>query len=409
MEKLFSLGEIYVSDFLKPDEFAKPERLHELELVMDKSIGAARLKTTKPLGDMFGKYWYRSGTNASMKAALKNVVDSILPFVYYGPNDGVLRLSRWLDIASNDGTLLSLVPNTFSRLGFDPCEGDIYEQAKKHADIIQGYFNPFTFRITGERFNVITTIAMFYDLEDPDTFIKDVYEVLDDEGLWVLQLSYTPLMLKQLAFDNILSEHVFYHTLGSMKTLLERNGFRIVDCTLNDVNGGSMRVFVRKEKASVKNFGTQAYRDVCNYRIESLLSEELSNGVSFPEVWQNFHRDILKLKAEVVDFITYAKKRGKTVMGYGASTKGNTLLQFFGLDHTMIDAIAERQECKWGLKTIGTNIPIISEQEMRERKPDYLLILPWHFIQSFEEREAEYLNNGGKMIVTNPVFIIIEK
>jgi hypothetical protein len=254
---------------------------------------------------------------------------------------------------------------------------------------------------------VITTIAMFYDLEDPDAFIKDVYEVMEDEGLWVLQLSYTPLMIKQLAFDNILSEHVYYHTLNSMKTLMERNGFKIVDCTLNDVNGGSMRVFVRKQIADPGNFGTQPHRDVCQYRISSLLANEILYAVDLPEIWQEFYQDILKLKAQVVDFITYAKKRSKTIMAYGASTKGNTLLQFFGLDNTMIDAIAERQECKWGLRTIGTNIPIISEEEMRKANPDYLLILPWHFIQEFKSREDQYLKGGGKFIVPLPKFQII--
>lgn len=400
MEKLFSLGGIYVSDFLKPDEYAQPEQLHELELVMDETIGAARLKTTAPLDTMFGKYWYRSGTNDSMKAALKDVVNSILPHTqkHYG--------QMWLDIAANDGTLLSFVPGNFIKMGVDPCEGDILKEAQKHAIMYKTYFNKYV--LGTSRASIVTTIAMFYDLEDPDKFIQDVRDVMFDEGLWVLQLSYTPLMLKQLAFDNILSEHVYYHTLGSMKMLLERNGFNIVDCTLNDVNGGSMRVFARKKTADPKNFGTQPYRDVCDYRVQSILSEELCMGVEFPEVWQEFYEDILKLKAQVTDFISYAKKRGKTVMGYGASTKGNTLLQFFGLDHTMIDAIAERQECKWGLRTIGTNIPIISEDEMRKRNPDYLLILPWHFVSEFREREREYLMNGGKMIVPMPKFEIIE-
>jgi hypothetical protein len=214
-------------------------------------------------------------------------------------------------------------------------------------------------------------------------------------------------MIRQLAFDNILSEHVYYHTLSSIKTLVERNGMKIVDCTLNDVNGGSMRVFVRKKIADPKNFGTQAFRDVCRFRVSSLLAKEMLMAVDLPEAWWEFHEDIQKLKAEVVEFITHAKGRGKTIMGYGASTKGNTLLQYFGLDNTMIDAIAERQECKWGLRTVGTNIPIISEDEMRKAQPDFLLILPWHFVSEFQQREAAYLKAGGKFIVPCPKFEII--
>lgn len=401
-DSLLSLGEIYVSDFLAPGQ--EPGFKHELELVMDESIGAARLKTTAPLITMFEKYWYRSGTNESMKAALKDIVDSILPFV---GTKGI-----WLDIAANDGTLLSFVPGYF-KIAIDPCEDNIKYECLKHVHIHeQDYFTKKLYKELWLKpgfppVNIITTIAMFYDLEDPDTFIKDVYEVMEDEGLWVLQLSYTPLMLKQLAFDNILSEHVYYHTLGSMKILMERNGFNLVDCQLNDVNGGSMRVFVRKQKADIKKFSTQCYRDVCDFRIASILSEEKNMRMQDKETWAKFYRDIVTLKNAIIYFIGAAKANGKTIMGYGASTKGNTLLQFFGLDHTVIDAIAEKQSCKWGLRTVGTNIPIISEEEMRERKPDYLLVLPWHFQKEFIEREKQYLKAGGKMIFPLPKFEII--
>jgi NDP-4-keto-2,6-dideoxyhexose 3-C-methyltransferase len=181
----------------------------------------------------------------------------------------------------------------------------------------------------------------------------------------------------------------------------------IVDCTLNEVNGGSMRVFVRKQSANPKNFGTQAYRDVCAYRVSSILAEEIFNGLDEEETWIKFYDDIKLLKAQVVEFITHAKSRGKTIMGYGASTKGNTLLQYFELDSTMIDAIAERQECKWGLRTVGTNIPIISEEAMRKAQPDYLLCLPWHFISEMFEREKDWHDKGGKWIVPMPKFEIL--
>lgn len=403
MQKLFSLGELYVSDFLAPGQ--EPGQKHELEMVMDESIGAARLKTTIPVNKMFGKYWYRSGTNQSMTQALGDIVHSILPLVHNHKKDDI-----WCDIAANDGTLLSKVPKSFKRIGIDPCEDDIYESACKHGIIVKDYFSAealYKARLFPPHAKVITCAAMFYDLEDPDEFLKDVYEVLDDEGLFVLQLSYTPLMLRQLAFDNILSEHVYYHTFGSMWKLLIRNGLRIVDCQLNDINGGSFRLFVRKDNANPKNFGTQAFRDVCEYRLGMMELYEADMEIDSLHVWTEFNKDILKLKAQVVEFITHAKGRGKTIMGYGASTKGNTLLQFFGLDHTLIDAIAERQECKWGLRTVGSNIPIISEEEMRRAQPDYLLVLPWHFISEMFEREKAWHDKGGKWIVPMPKFEIL--
>lgn len=389
MKTLLNLGGIYVSDFLKPGQL--PGIKHELKLVLDEAIGAPRLETTVPVNNMFGKYWYQSGTNETMKSALKDVVDSILPHMKTDH-------PTWLDIACNDGTLLSFVPKMSIKWGVDPCEDSIIKKALVHADfVINDYFSKTIFH-RYIKFDVITTIAMFYDIEDYNTFVKDVYEVLEDDGIWVLQLSYTPLMIEQLAFDNILSEHVYYHSLSSMIKVLEPNGFKVVDCQLNDVNGGSMRLFVKKGNS---DFGTQAYRDVCNFRIDSLLNYEKTI------TWDNFDSRLQSLKKELTTFIKKEVAAGKTIMGYGASTKGNTLLQYFELDNKLITAIAERQECKYGLVTVGTNIPIISEQEMRDRKPDYLLILPWHFVSEFTEREAEYLKAGGKFIVPLPKLVII--
>jgi hypothetical protein len=249
---------------------------------------------------------------------------------------------------------------------------------------------------------------MFYDLLDPHPFINDITKVLDDNGVWVLQLSYTPLMLEQLAFDNICHEHAYYYSLNSLKKLFAKHDLKIVDCSLNDVNGGSFRVYVQKNIADVTSFGTSPLRDVCNFRVQSILTYENTHfNIGSPIVWKQFMNKIEDLKNQTVNFIKEEKAKGKVICGYGASTKGNTLLQWFGLDNTMIDAIAERSPYKFGLKTIGTNIPILSEEEVRAMKPDYMLVLPWHFINEFVQRENEYLSNGGKFIVPCPKFEII--
>ena len=250
---------------------------------------------------------------------------------------------------------------------------------------------------------------MFYDLHDPISFLKDVYNIMEDNGLFVLQMSYTPLMLKQLAFDNICHEHIYYYNLTNIKSLLKQVGFDVVDCQLNDINGGSFRVYIRKSIADIRGFKTSPYRDVANYRINSLLEMEKSDKMNTPEPYMEFWNNINELKDETMAFIKKVKSEGKTVWGYGASTKGNTLLQWFGLDETLIDGIAERSPYKFGLKTVGTNIPIYSEDEMRKIKPDYMLVLPWHFIDEFVRRESDYLNSGGKFIVPCPKFEVIGK
>ena len=401
MKELFTLGKMCVSDFLKDDESS--DNKYELKLMLD-SNGAVRLNECAPLDSMYGKYWYRSGINQTMKNELKDIVESITKIVKLKEND------IWIDIACNDGTMFDFIPDKIIKIGIDPSDDSYKKESEKKADlIIQDFFSYDVFKKSkfGKmKANVITTIAMFYDLDKPDKFLQDVYRVLDDDGLLVMQMSYTPLMLKQLAFDNICHEHIYYYSLFNIKKILERNGFGVVDCTLNDINGGSFRVFIKKN-GHENDFYTQPFRDVANFRVDSLLEYEKTLKLDEKETWLNFHLNLDVLKDIVYHFIKREKENGKTIWGYGASTKGNTTLQYFGLDNTLITSIAERSTYKWGLKTVGTNIPICSEEEMRKAKPDYLLILPWHFINEFKEREKDYLIGGGKFIVPCPKFEVI--
>ena len=396
MKELFNLGELYVSDFLGENDEPRGGKV-EMKMMLDESTGNVRLEKAAPLDVMYGKYWYRSGINQSMKNELQRIVNSILDVKKLKEND------IWVDIACNDGTMFDFIPNNIIKIGIDPVDNSYKNESEKRSDlIIQDYFSADVYKKSKfgtQKAKVVTSIAMFYDLENPDTFIQDVGEILDDNGLWVLQLSYTPLMIEQLAFDNICHEHIYYYSLFNLKKLMEKNGFKIVDCQLNDTNGGSFRVYVMKENADVRKFATQPHRDVCNFRIQSLLTLEEKLKLDSVDTWMDFYNRILDLKEQTVSFIKSEKEKGKKIWGYGASTKGNTLLQYFGLDNTLIDGIAERSVYKWGLKTVGTNIPMYSEEQMRNEKPDYLLVLPWHFISEFVERERDFLLGGGKFIV----------
>lgn len=406
MKKVFSLGELYVSDFITDIEEARAGK-HDMTLCIDKRYGAVRLEKCTPIHSMFGKYWYRSGANTTMTNELRSIVKSIEDVHKLEEND------LWLDIACNDGTLLKFVNSKVKTLGIDPAEDSFFQESSKVADeVIQDYFTYRSYnssKFRGKKANVITCIAMFYDLDEPLKFLRDVYKVLHDDGLLVLQMSYTPLMIKQLAFDNICHEHVYYWSLRSINKLLNKAKFKIVDCQLNDTNGGSFRLYIKKQGAKVETFSTAPYRDVCKVRIESLMKWEATLKLDKEEIWLSFYEKIQELKEKTVSFIKQEKAKGKRICGYGASTKGNTLLQWFGLDNTLIDAIAERSSYKYGLKTIGTNIPILPEAEVRAMNPDYMLVLPWHFISEFVERESEYLDKGGKFIVPCPVLEIIGK
>jgi len=403
MKKILDLGSHYVSDFI--DETDKTVRQkYSLDLYLDETIGAARLKEVAPAETMWGKYWYRSGINQSMTLELKSIAEQVSGRMKVKPGD------VWLDIACNDGTMFKFMPEGVTKVGIDPCDDSYVAESSKVADhIVQDYFSYKAWQTTGveKKCKVITTIAMFYDLDDPHPFIEDIKKVLDVNGAWVIQLSYTPLMIEQLAFDNVCHEHVYYYSLTSLKTLFEQHDLKIVDAELNDTNGGSVRVYIQHKDASVDSFGTAPLRDVCNFRINSLLEYEKNHfDLTSVDLWNNYQKRIDELKDNVVNFIRTETAKGKTVYGYGASTKGNTLLQYFGLDNKDIVAIAERSPYKFGLKTIGTNIPIISEDEMRAAKPDYLLVLPWCFISEFRQREKAFFADGGAFIVPCPKFEI---
>lgn len=406
MKKILELGDHYVSDFMKPGAEMRETKPWSLDLYLDESIGAVRLDGVAPLDKMYGQYWYRSGTNATMTKLLGDVVSEVTSRTKTAEGD------IWLDIACNDGTLLRQVPDYMKKVGIDPADDSFLAESSKHATVVQDFFTKDAWNRLGlgpdAKAKVITCIAMFYDLDDPRPFIRDAHSILADDGVFVLQMSYTPLMLKQLAFDNICHEHVYYYDLRSIKKLFESEGFVLRDCSLNDANGGSFRVTFQKDTADEKTYATQQVRDVCWFRVESTLAYESAWwDITDENLWKDFGDNIWSLKEQVLTFLQQAKIEGKKVYGYGASTKGNTLLQLFGITPDLVTAIAERSPYKFGLQTVGTNIPICSEEEMRAANPDYLLVLPWHFLDEFVKRESDFIAKGGKLVVPCPTFQVI--
>ena len=408
-EQLLKLGDFYISDFLEKNQILDSSvEKYSLDLILDENTKSVRLKELAPRNKMYGKYWYKSGTNEGMVRDLSSLVTDVLyklPYIDY-------KNKIWLDIACNDGTLLSKVPNDFIKLGIDPADDQFFKESSKVANaVVQDYFNLDAYRRTGygdKKCDIITIIAMFYDIEDTDNFVKDLYEILDDNGLLVLQLSYTPLMIMQNAYDNICHEHVYYHSLTSLETIFNKGGFKLVDVDINAVNCGSVRVYIQKNIADENSYANSHVRDIAKFKLQSFLENEYYNlDITNETIWKDFKKRIDIQTQKLVDFLTECKTNNKKVFGYGASTKGNTILQYANITSDLLECIVERQPQKFGLKTVGTNIPIISEEDMRNNPPDYLLILPWTFINEFVRREQDFLKNGGKFIVPLPEFKII--
>jgi NDP-4-keto-2,6-dideoxyhexose 3-C-methyltransferase len=386
--EVLSLGELCLSAFV--DEGAEVQRA-PLELVLCKSCSLVQLRHTVSAEDMYRNYWYRSGTNRSMTAELEGIARAARS--YLGLGDVAL------DIGCNDGTLLRAYGAGVFTVGFEPATNLIAAASDGTDLVINDFFNADAWRraMLG-RAKVVTSIAMFYDLDDPNAFVHDVHEVLDDDGVWILQMADLKSMLDRTMWDNICHEHLEYYSLTSLSSLLEWHGFRVVDVERNSVNGGSIRAIIRKRG---RNAQTRSIR------VRELLDEERVMGLDTFRPYEAFADRVRDETLSLVDFVKSKVAEGKKIYVYGASTKGNTLLQYAGLDSSLITAAAERNPDKWGKRTAGTNIPIVSEKEARDAKPDYMLVLPWHFLDEFVEREAEYLSGGGAFIVPLPTFRVV--
>lgn len=389
---VIDLGEQFVSDFV--DDPSKGTRC-SLRLGIGPTSGLVQIFETHPQEEIYRHYWYRSGINDQMRADLEDIVRSARAMVRLLPGDAVL------DIGCNDGTLLSFWEPDLYRVGIDP--SNLADEARRHASAVaRDFFHRAAYeRVCGQPAKVITSIAMFYDLEEPHVFVEDIRSCLHPDGVWVCQLSYTPLMLQQNAFDNIVAEHLEYYTLRVFKDLVESHGLRVVDVELNDVNSGSFRAYVthrENHRLKIPEF-TQM---IGQLRVDALLEYEAGRQLSTPAPWREFMGRVERNRDATLSLLRELRAAGKRVLGYGASTKGNTLLQYYDLTPDLIPCIAERSREKWGKYTVGTGIPIVSEEAMREMRPDYLFIFPWHFLQNFLEREHALLAAGTRFIVPLP-------
>jgi len=306
-----------------------------------------------------------------------------------------------VDIASNDSTLLQAYPKSgLNLVGIDPTGKKFKKYYPKHIDLITEFFPSATFakKYQGKKAKIITSIAMFYDLHDPVEFARNIYNNLADNGVWVFEQSYLPTMLKMLAYDTICHEHIEYYALGQIKYILGKAGLKIIDIEFNNINGGSFSVTATKKDSK--------YQENTKL-INSILKQEEIDGINSLSRYYQFAKDIDIHRDKLRKFIDKTNKSGKKIFGYGASTKGNVILQYCGIFPKDIPYIAEVNENKFGSFTPGSLIPIISEQEAKKLNPDYFMVLPWHFRDNIVEREKKFLESGKHLFFPLPELLIV--
>ena len=339
-------------------------------------------------------YGYRSGLNKSMVEHLRAKAAHLQKLCPLKPGDTVL------DIGSNDGTSLGFYPAETTRIGIDPSAEKFRHYYQPGIQLVVDFFSAKVFqkKLGARKAKIVSSIAMFYDLESPLAFVEQIREVLAPDGVWHLEQSYLPLMIKANAYDTICHEHLEYYALKQIKWLTDKSGLKIIDVQTNDTNGGSFAVTVAHRDSAFAE-ATAA--------IGQFLREEKELGLDSGVIFEQFKQRVMRHREELPAMLREIKRSGKLVLGYGASTKGNVMLQFCNITPELLPAILEVNPDKFGCCTPGTKIPIISEVEGHARKPDYLMVLPWHFKANIMKREADYLKRGGKLLFPLPEIHVV--
>jgi len=384
LKDVISLGDIHLSTFLDTNDNAPPKI--PLDLTQCVNCDLIQLRHTTDGSAMYSDYWYQSGLNGSMVRALNDVVEKVFKNIFLNAGDVVV------DVGSNDGTLLGFYPSYVETVGFEPSNLHLMSFNKAKV-VFNDYFRkePFEHYFHGQKAKVITAIAMFYDLEDPHSFVSDLKYILADDGIIVIQMMDLMSMVKYGDFPNICHEHLEYYSLAVFRDLMQEHNLDVFDVEYNGVNGGSMRAYLCHKNSRRIQISVQQALD---------KEEGFFNAVG--DLAIAFAKKIEDTRNKVVGFIHEANTLGQTVAVMGASTKGNTILQYFGLTEKDIIHAAEINPDKFGKRTVGSNIPIISQQESMRHFVDYYLILPWGFIDNFIDRNKNYLMSGGLFIVPLP-------
>ena len=367
-----------------------------LTLAACSSCSLVQLLHSYPLDEMYNEgYGYRSGITKYMQQHLNEIITFATSKVVLEKGDHVL------DIGSNDGTLLNCYPDeNYVRVGIDPVAKKYLDLYPKGSKVVTEFFNKDNyFSVTPHKAKIVTSISMFYDLEDPLAFSKDISNILHADGVWVFEQSYLPAMLRQNSYDTICHEHLEYYSLSAIEKILEKSGMKIIDVSQNEVNGGSVRLAAAHANSTL----------VSNISPETvwLLNQEKNHDIHSDQCFLDFQKNVEKQKRDLVTLLTELKKAGKTVIGYGASTKGNVILQYCNIGTDLLPYIGDITPFKDGAYTPGSKIPIISIEKAKAMKPDYFLVLPWAFRNDIVLREKEALSSGVKLIFPLPFVEIV--
>ena len=365
-----------------------------LTLILCKKCGLVQLKETVRPDLLYKNYFYRTAINETMKRDLQDVVNYAVENVKTESNDVVV------DIGANDCTMVSMYPDHLKRFGIEPATNIDWSNVSESITVVNDYFSKdIVLKATNyKKAKIISATAMFYDFDDPNVVTKDIKDILHEDGVCVIQVSYLLDTIRDMNFYDVVHEHLEYYSLKSINYLMERNGLKVIDATTNFVNGGSLRVLVTHKDS----------RRPKSKRYQEILDEEEKWNLEELDTYVQYEQKIKDIIKKSRKFIVNEIENGGTVIGLGASTKGNVLLQICRIGKDLLPYISDRNKEKVGLRTLGTDIEIISEEKARKINPSAMLVIPWNFKEEILSREQNFIRNGGKMLFLMPKPYIVD-
>ena len=396
LKKIINIGKQPISSiFYKKKKFNLKK--YSLDLYKCKSCSLIQLSKEAPLRMMYGEsYGYQTSISKLMVSHLKKKIQFINSKRYIKKNSYIL------DIGSNDGTFLNLFKKNNCLFGIDPSSNKFKNFYRKDINRINNFFSKEVIdkflkknNFKKKKFDLISSFAIFYDIGNPNEFCRDIYNLLDLNGIWIAEFSYFPLMLKNLTYDQVCHEHLTYYTFEVFDSILKKNGLKVLDIVFNEINGGSIEVVCAKRES----------KHQINYKkIKSILKDE---SLIKSKSYQRFNIRINNIKKNINLFFNKNKK--KNIIGYGASTKGNVVLNHCGISNKKLKYICDENILKKGRYTPGTNIKIITKNEIKKINPDFLFVLIWSFRKEVIKEQLKYLNRGGNLVFHLPRFHIVNK
>lgn len=389
-ELILDLGlQPLANNLLAPADLAKPEPKFPLRLAVCKSCWMLQITDLVPPVDLFSEYLYFSSFSDLMLRHSREACEGYLR------EFGLNSRSLVVEVASNDGYLLqNFVKANVPCLGIEPAANIAKVAREKRIETLVEFFGK---QLAAElasknrQADLILGNNVFAHAPDTNDFVAGLKTLLKPSGRIALEFPYGADFIEHTEFDTIYHEHVFYFTLTALQPLFERHGLTIFRVQRLPIHGGSLRLFAGHN-------GDHAVEQ----SVTNLLAEETGKGVNSLAYYEGFGNQVRAIKDELITLLAKLKQDGKRIAAYGASAKGSTLLNYYGVGADTLDFVADRSTYKQGRLTPGTHIPIVPPEELLKRKPDYTLLLTWNFADEILAQQKAYRDAGGKFIVPIP-------